>query len=76
MSVGDLRSQYILYIGAGAVTTGGIISMFQAAPLILASITGGLRDLRRGGNGNGNGRTSKRTERDLPVMLSLLGRED
>jgi putative OPT family oligopeptide transporter len=73
MDVGDLRSQYILYIGAGAVTTGGIISMFQAAPLILASITGGLRDLRRGANGNGNGRTRKRTERDLPVMLSLLG---
>jgi putative OPT family oligopeptide transporter len=73
MDVGDLRSQYILYIGAGAVTTGGIISMFQAAPLILASITGGLRDLRRGGNGKGNGRSRKRTERDLPVMLSLLG---
>jgi putative OPT family oligopeptide transporter len=72
MDVGDLRSQYILYIGAGAVTTGGIISMFQAAPLILASITGGLRGLRRGRNGNGNG-GRKRTDRDLPTALSLFG---
>jgi putative OPT family oligopeptide transporter len=71
MSVKQIRNEYILYIGAGAVTTGGIISMFQAAPLILASIAGGVRDLRRGGR-NGNGR-QKRTERDLPVMLSVLG---
>jgi len=71
MDVEEIRDKYILYIGAGAVTTGGIISMFQAAPLILASIVGGLRDLRRGGGRNGNGR--KRTERDLPTTLSVFG---
>jgi putative OPT family oligopeptide transporter len=72
MEVNDIRSQYILYIGAGAVTTGGIISMFQALPLILASMLGGVRDLRRGNGRNVNGGT-KRTERDLPTTLSIFG---
>ena len=35
MSPKDIRDDYILYIGAGAVAAGGIISMFQALPLIV-----------------------------------------
>ena len=46
MSPKEIRDDYILYIGAGAVAAGGIISMFQALPLIVASIGAGLRDLR------------------------------
>ncbi len=48
--VGGLRNEYILYIGAGAVAAGGVISMFQALPLIFGSIRAGLRDLRGAGN--------------------------
>src|SRR5208282_4573679 len=48
MSVGQIRGNYILYIGAGAVATGGIISMFQALPVIIGSVVAGLRDLRGG----------------------------
>jgi putative OPT family oligopeptide transporter len=71
MSVGELRGNYILYIGAGAVATGGIISMFQALPVILGSVVAGLRDLR-GGSGGRNG-SAPRTERDLPMILVILG---
>jgi len=72
MSVGELRGNYILYIGAGAVATGGIISMFQALPVIFGSIWAGLRDLtgKGGGTTNGNG---QRTERDLPMAVVLFG---
>ena len=51
MSHEDIRDAYILYIGAGAVAAGGIISLFQALPLILGSIKSGVHDLsvRRGG---------------------------
>ncbi len=45
MSAEDIRSAYILYIGAGAVAAGGIISLCRAMPLILGSIAVGLRDL-------------------------------
>ena len=45
MSEGTLRNFYILYIGAGAVATGGIISMARAMPVILASLVAGFKDL-------------------------------
>lgn len=71
MDPGAIRSNYILYIGAGAVATGGIISMFQAMPLILASIGAGLRDLR--GARAAGGETTGRTSRDLSMLVVLVG---
>ena len=76
-----VRSQYILYIGAGAVATGGVLSMIQVLPLIVTSIFGGLRDLRRptyGATGPALGAaadTSRvpRTNRDLPMGFVMLG---
>jgi putative OPT family oligopeptide transporter len=73
MKVSDLRNNYILYIGAGAVTTGGIISMFTALPLILASIRSGLRDIRSGKDAGRNGLGVARTEQDLPMSFVLIG---
>ena len=70
MSVGELRNNYILYIGAGAVATGGIISMLQALPVIFGSVIGGLRDLRGGGGGANR---LKRTDHDLPMTVVLFG---
>ena len=53
MGPGDLNSNYLRYIGAGAVAAGGIISMCRALPLIVGSIVGGLRDLRSTAAGAG-----------------------
>jgi putative OPT family oligopeptide transporter len=71
MSAEDIGHQYVLYIGAGAVAAGGIISVFQALPLIWSSIVAGLRDIRasRGGNGARAGRT----DRDLPLATVGFG---
>src|SRR5262249_33051257 len=46
MGPGEIKGNYLRYIGAGAVAAGGIISMLRAMPLIIGSIVGGLRDLR------------------------------
>ncbi len=73
MRVSEIRSSYILYIGAGAVATGGIISMIQAMPLILSSIAAGLRDLRAAKATDGAAMALPRTERDLPLWLVLVG---
>ncbi len=72
---GNIRSEYVLYIGAGAVATGGLISLLQSLPLIFSGLVGGMRDI--GGRGrsaeNGDGRATTRTGKDLPMWLVLLG---
>lgn len=70
MGPGELKGNYVRYIGAGAVAAGGIISMCRALPLILSSVVGGLRDLR-GSGGAGNG--ALRTERDVPMTVVIFG---
>ncbi len=46
MGPNDIRGAYVLYIGAGAVAAGGIISLFRSLPTIWHGLRGGLRDLR------------------------------
>jgi putative OPT family oligopeptide transporter len=71
MSPSQIGRTYLRYIGAGAVAAGGIIAMLRALPLIVASIQGGLRDLRRSRQ---NGTTMRqRTEQDLPMTVVLFG---
>jgi uncharacterized oligopeptide transporter (OPT) family protein len=68
-----LRNAYILYIGAGAVATGGIISMFQAMPMIIGSLRRAMGDLSTS-SGSSKGRASlPRTERDLPISVVIFG---
>ena len=59
---------YVLYIGAGAVAAGGIISLVQALPLIVSSIRAGVRDIRQLSRTKaaGDGRV-KRTDDDIPL---------
>jgi uncharacterized oligopeptide transporter (OPT) family protein len=73
MDVREIRNAYILYIGAGAVATGGILSMLQALPLIFASLRSGMRDLAAT-RADGQPRARiPRTERDLSLKFVLLG---
>lgn len=71
MSITELRNNYLLYIGAGCVATAGIISMIRTLPLILRSLTGGLR--RRKGQTEEESSTPDRTENDLPMVVVLGG---
>jgi uncharacterized oligopeptide transporter (OPT) family protein len=70
MSPGDIWNRYIRYIGAGAVAAGGIINLMKAMPTIIDSFRASFRDLRLTG---GEGDTRRRTERDLPISLVLIG---
>jgi putative OPT family oligopeptide transporter len=71
MSPPEIRRNYILYIGAGAVATGGLISLVQALPIIFGSIRAGLGDLTR--SAGEEGPTTARTEQDLPMWLVVAG---
>ncbi len=69
MGPGEIKGNYLRYIGAGAVAAGGIISMCRALPLIIGSVLSGLRDLRAARAGA----TTARTERDLSMYVVLFG---
>ena len=47
MGPDEVRGAYVLYIGAGAVAAGGIISLVRSLPTIWQGLRGGLADLRR-----------------------------
>jgi putative OPT family oligopeptide transporter len=70
MSPGQIRNAYILYIGAGAVAAGGIISMLRSLPTIWHGLREGLKDFR-GGSAARQGLT--RTDRDLSMKFVLIG---
>src|SRR5580658_4716240 len=71
MDPNAVRSAYILYIGAGAVAAGGIISLIRSTPLIWHGIKTGLADF---GAAAGQVRASAaRTERDLSMRFVAFG---
>jgi uncharacterized oligopeptide transporter (OPT) family protein len=72
MSPAQVRSSYVLYIGAGAVAAGGIISLFRSLPILARGLRRGLSDLRAA-RGSGTGSSTLRTDRDLPPKLVAYG---
>jgi putative OPT family oligopeptide transporter len=76
MSEKDIRSHYILYIGAGAVAAGGIISMIRAMPVIIGAIRMGFRDLaaeRAAARAGTEATVVPRTGRDMSMMTVVVG---
>jgi len=65
-----IRGAYVLYIGAGAVAAGGIISLFRSLPTIWHGLKGGLSDLRGGQAGSAN---VPRTDQDLSMKVVVGG---
>ncbi len=72
MSPGQIRGAYILYIGAGAVATAGIISLFRSLPTIWSGLKSGLADLRGGGT-DADGASLPRTDQDLSMKYVIVG---
>ncbi len=71
MGPDDIWSNYIRYIGAGAVAAGGIINLARALPTIFESFAASFRDLRKSGTGEGG--STRRTEHDIPITFVLVG---
>jgi putative OPT family oligopeptide transporter len=76
MAPHEVWKNYVLYIGAGAVATGGIISLFQSLPTIMRSAFAGLKSVRQAvGLSSSNREAPSRhaTERDLPLSFVITG---
>lgn len=64
----NIWGSYVRYIGAGAIATGGIISLIKSLPLIITT----FRDSMKSMKGSRNTSTA-RTAQDLPMNLVLIG---
>jgi uncharacterized oligopeptide transporter (OPT) family protein len=73
MGPDDIRGAYVLYIGAGAVAVGGIISVFRALPMIARGLAGGLSDWRTRRAETGTREATPRTDRDLSPKVVAIG---
>jgi putative OPT family oligopeptide transporter len=71
MAPDDVRGAYVLYIGAGAVAAGGIISLARSLPLIWRGIRAGLSDF--GASAKQARAGALRTEQDLSMKFVGLG---
>ncbi len=67
MSPQDIWSNYIRYIGAGAVAVGGLISLFKSFPTIVSSFLHVLSGMFSRSKG-----IKKSTEKDFPFPLLIL----
>ena len=65
----ELWANYIKYIGAGAVATGGIISLAKSLPLIFKTFSQAIKSMK---NSKG-GHSELRTQQDLPMQFILIG---
>ena len=69
MAPAQIWSQYIRYIGAGAVLAAGLITLARTIPTIVGSFRDSVKDFRA----EKAGATRLRTERDLPAGVVVGG---
>jgi len=68
MSPAELRLGYVRYIGAGAVTAAGLITLVRTLPTIVSAFRESFAAL-----GDAKGKALLRTERDLPITGVIAG---
>ena len=61
-------STYVKYIGAGAIATGGIISLIKSLPLIITTFRESMKSMKGGKN-----TSTARTAQDLPMNAIFIG---
>jgi len=70
MSSEDVWSNYVRYIGAGTILTGGILSLFKIAPLIGKTLKIGFGELFQSSTRK---RNIPRTDQDISLRYLFLG---
>lgn len=68
MTAVDIYRNYVRFIGVGAIATAGIIGIIKSLRIVAGSFGIALRTFR-----HGEAAQTERTDRDLPIVLVLLG---
>ncbi len=71
MGPDELHRTYVLYIGAGAVATGGLVSLLRSLPAIVRAFQRSVRTFLA--SRRGQAVDVPRTEQDLPITVVLGG---
>lgn len=71
MTPDDIWGRYIRYIGAGAVTFGGLMTLIKTLPTIISAFSDSFKDLKE--SRNEKAVEKSRTEKDIPLIYVLLG---
>lgn len=64
----SIWGSYVRYIGAGAIATGGIISLIKSLPLIVTTFRDSIKSMKGSKSTSG-----ARTAQDLPMGIVLIG---
>lgn len=70
MSPSEIWSNYIRYIGAGAVTFAGVMTLIKTLPTIVSAFKDSIANIKASG---GEGFVQSRTEKDIPLVWVLAG---
>lgn len=75
MTPGEIWNNYIRYIGAGAVTFGGLVTLIKSVPTIVSAFRDSFKDIK---SNRANKQANiveevERTSRDLPLSVVLGG---
>ncbi|HEV2134778.1 MAG TPA: oligopeptide transporter, OPT family [Terracidiphilus sp.] len=68
MSAAEIYSNYVRFIGVGAIATAGIVGVVKSLRVIAGSFAIALRTFQRHETGH-----EERTDRDIPMITILLG---
>jgi putative OPT family oligopeptide transporter len=71
MSSGQIRNAFVLYIGAGAVAAGGVLTLIRSLSTIISAFKRGLGNIKV--SGDKTAAAIPRTEQDLSMRVVLGG---
>ena len=73
MGPDEIWANYIRYIGGGAVVFGGIVTLIKALPVIWSAFKENFTGGRISASTIESASKKPRTERDLPIMVTVVG---
>ena len=75
MSPSEIWNSYIRYIGAGAVTFGGLVTLVKSIPTIVSAFSDSFKDIKsnRANKQNNVVEEKERTSKDIPISIVLGG---
>jgi putative OPT family oligopeptide transporter len=73
MTPAEIRSNYIKYLGVGAVALGGFVSLVKSLPVIFHSFAVGAKQIMGRRTTEEVAKSQLRTEKELPMKTVLIG---